>query len=712
MNQSEEAILHYLKEQKNKPVTMEKIAQALRVPKKGFKRFRKMLKNLRRASKILRAADKTYRIVSDEDYIVGTLRKHPKGFGFLIPDDRKQEDVFLGPRQLMNIMNEAKLKVIRRESGKGGKERYTGTIVEVISRGSRRVLGKLQLKGRRAFVLPQKSESHVGAFDNIAIPFSPKLNNLRDNIVLCEITKFPRFGQHAQGKIIKVIGKPGKHAIDFSMMIHEFDLPHEFSKNVLRYADELKSCDYSDEIKRRKDLRQLPFMTIDGETAKDFDDAVLVKKLPNKHYRLWVAIADVSYFVKEGSPLDEEAYERATSVYFPGGVVPMLPEALSNDLCSLNPNEDKMTFCCEMEFDAQGNCLNKKIYEAVIRSQHRMTYPLVQKILDKDKEATASHKKIVPDILIMDELRQVLKDSRLRRGCLDFDLPEPELVLDLQGNIETILKRLRLNAHMLIEEFMIAANEATAEFMTDRKRPFIYRVHDDPDEEKVDQFKILAHNLGFPMKHSKKIHPKQFAELLARVEGKPAEHILNVALLRTMKMAVYTDENNGHFGLASNCYSHFTSPIRRYPDLIAHRLLKAELKKKSNNSDKIDGVMTEKIIDQAAHCSNRERNAEAAERQFVALKKAQFMEDKLGQEFVAYVSGVMDFGFFVELETFYVEGLVSLRSIEDDYYEFVPQHYYIQGRNSKNTYKLGQKVNVVLSKVDMNKRQIDFELVN
>ena len=368
-----------------------------------------------------------------------------------------------------------------------------------------------------------------------------------------------------------------------------------------------------------------------------------------------------------------------------------------------------MTFCCEMTFDQKGKRLDASLYEAVILSRQRMTYTDVQAIMNGDKEVTQEYASLVEDILAMDELKERLRQERLVRGCLDFDLPEPELILDLQGKIESIIKNPRLEAHMLIEEFMIAANEAVAEFMFEHKSPFIYRVHDEPDPDKLFQFNVLAHNVGYPVKHQKKGHPKAYAEILEKVKGKPPERLIHNALLRTMKLAIYSAGNIGHFGLASGCYTHFTSPIRRYPDLVVHRLLKRQLKRGPHSADTIDGEMTRTLEIQADHCSKLERNAEQAEREFVALKKAQFMLDKVGQPFDAFISGMAEFGFFVELEKYFVEGLVPLRSLADDYYEFIGSHYLIRGRRHKNTFRLGQKIRVKLASVDVDKRQINFE---
>ena len=493
-------------------------------------------------------------------------------------------------------------------------------------------------------------------------------------------------------------------------ILKEFKLPLSFPKKVQEEASQLPEEPPSKEVEGRVDLRSETVVTIDGETAKDFDDAVCVQK-EGKNYRLWVSIADVSFFVKKNSPIDHEAYERATSVYFPGGVIPMLPEVLSNDLCSLRPNEEKMTFTCEMEFDETGRRLNFSIYESVILSRHRMTYTAIQAILDKDKVTCEKYADMVPHVALMQELKEKLKKQKSQRGCLDFDLPESELILNLLGEIETIVRRSRLDAHMIIEEFMIAANETVAEFMFEKNQPFIYRVHEEPDPMTLAEFNELAHNLGYSVEYQKKSHPKVYARLLEKVEGKPEEKILNTALLRSMRLARYSESNLKHFGLASECYTHFTSPIRRYPDLIVHRLLKNELKREAKLTDKANDELEASLGKDANHCSKLERRAEEAEREFVALKKAQFMVDKVGSQFVGYISGVTEFGLFVELADFFIEGLVHVKTLKDDYYQFIEERYMMKGRHTKNEYHLGQKVLVEVRSVDIDKRQIDFVMM-
>ncbi|HBQ21662.1 MAG: ribonuclease R [Deltaproteobacteria bacterium GWA2_38_16] len=701
MNIGGKEILDVMGDSSYKPMTFDELCHYFKISQKERKLFRRTLKFLYQDRKIIRGAEKRYRLPQKDDFVVGILKKHSKGFGFLIPDDTSIPDVYLSNSEVNNLMNKDRLKVMVGPNN-------SGKVVEILQRGTKNVVGTLFVRGKTVCVIPQGSESTFGGRECILIPFDKRFVQSHKQVVVCKIKKYQEEHRLAEGEIIKVLGKSGVQEVDFSSMAYKYDLPQEFSKGSLEEAAHLKQWNLKDEVTHRMDLKKLPFMTIDGETAKDFDDAVCVQKMKNGHYKLWVSIADVSFFVRKNSHIDQEAYERGTSVYFPGGVIPMLPEVLSNDLCSLRPEEEKMTFTCEMEFDPEGNRRAYTIYESVIISRHRMTYTDIQAILDKDSEISKKYSSLVSDVLIMNELKERLKEQKQKRGCLDFDLPESELILDVEGAIETIVKRSRLEAHMLIEEFMIAANEAVAEFMFFKKRPFIYRVHEEPSDVTLAEFNELAHNLGYPLPHQKVPHAKIYSELLKTLKGEPQEKLLNTALLRSMKLARYADKNLKHFGLASECYTHFTSPIRRYPDLMVHRLLKAELKQKSKNADTND-VEKEAFLARACeHCSKRERTAEEAEREFVALKKAQFMMDKVGQEFVGYVSGVTEFGVFVELEHYFIEGLVHMSSMQDDFYQFIEEHYMLKGRRTKKEYHLGQKVLVEVKNVNIDKRQIDF----
>jgi ribonuclease R len=462
-------------------------------------------------------------------------------------------------------------------------------------------------------------------------------------------------------------------------------------------------------ITGRTDLRGLTTVTIDGERARDFDDAVSIERRPDGKIMLWVHIADVSFYVPWDSLLDREAYNRGTSVYLPDRVIPMFPEKLSNHICSLNPREDRLTLTAEMLFDTEGNRLNYKIYESVINSNERMTYTLVKKILE-DQEAgpTERYRGLIESFHLMKELCLKLRAKRTKRGSIDFDLPEPEIIIDLQSKTIDIVIAERNIAHQIIEEFMLAANETVAQHMGSKELPFIFRVHESPSEDKILDFNEFISGIGYSHKVDPQ-QPKTFQKLLKTLEGKPEETLINQLLLRSMKQARYSTENLGHFGLASQHYTHFTSPIRRYPDLIVHRLIK-ETSKKHRIKEERSSQLAMTLQDIAKRSSERERVAMEAEREVVELKKLEYMQDKIGAEYDGVISGVVAFGFFVELEEILVEGLVRMTSIHDDFYRFEEKGHRLVGDRLHKSYRLGDKVRVRVFSVDMEKRKIDFTL--
>jgi ribonuclease R len=487
-------------------------------------------------------------------------------------------------------------------------------------------------------------------------------------------------------------------------------------------------------------------VTIDGETARDFDDAVAVRGLDGNLIRLWVSIADVSHFVHERSPLDREAYSRGTSVYFPGDCLPMLPEQLSNDLCSLRPQVGRLTMTAQMDIDPAGNIVKSEFYSSVIQSRARMTYTSIRQILlDKDEEVRSRYQELLSSFELMEECFSRLRAKRIKRGSIDFDLPEPQINIDLTGKIENIVKAERHVGHMIIEEFMIAANESVAEFLTEAKVGCIYRAHEHPDSKKIHEFAILMHNLGYQIKIGERVPPATLARVVEMVEGKPEQRLVNTSLLRSMAQAVYSPDNIGHYGLASKCYCHFTSPIRRYPDLVVHRLLKIALAKKakfpllckegkgevdlphltsprlrqgygghaykgeerkvSSLSSRVSGLQ-----EIAEHCSRRERIAMEAEREMVKLHVALFMQNKIGQVFDGIISHVTKFGFFVELQEYFVEGLVHLDALPEDSYFFDKRGYSLKGKRCKKLFRIGDTVRIIVEEVDVPSRDVYFSL--
>jgi len=520
---------------------------------------------------------------------------------------------------------------------------------------------------------------------------------------------YPTPARGSEGRPVKVLCRPDDPRSITDMIIEEYGLPRGFREDLLREARSIPQDVTRMDIKGRKDLRKINTVTIDGEMARDFDDAISIRSLPKGSILLLVHIADVSHYLPWDSPLDKEARVRGTSVYFPDRVIPMLPIELSNGICSLNPREDRLAVTIEMEFDKEGNRLRYDFYDSVINSNERMTYTSLKKILvDKDPSESRRYHYLLDDFRIMEELCLRLGAKRMQRGSLDFDLPEPEIVLDLRGEIKDILIAERNIAHRIIEEFMIAANETVACYMAMQKVPFIYRIHEEPDPDKMEELLDFLRGFGFQIT-KKRVHPKVLQKVLREVRDMPEERVINSMILRSMKQARYSAENHGHFGLASQCYTHFTSPIRRYPDLIAHRLLK-ELRK-GHLSERRKGYLEGVLPEIAVHSSERERIADEAEREVVKLLKLRFMKDKVGEEYEGIITGVTSYGIFVQLKEIFVEGLVHISTLRDDYYRFNEGSHLLKGKYRKKVFRIGDEIRVRIDRVDIERRQIDFSLI-
>jgi ribonuclease R len=643
----------------------------------------------------------------------GKLDLHSDGYGFVIPDKKgKNPDLFIPPHQVSGAMDGDRVEAILTSHRKG--KRQEGKIVKVLERAKSQLVGRFEV-GRSGFSVICEDRRN---FWKVNIPSEQTMNALAGQNVVVKIHEYPEDGGPLQGEVVKLLGEREDPATETEVIVAEHHLQTAFRQKALEQARSYGKNIPNEEMGVRKDLRPYPIVTIDGETAKDFDDGIWVKRIEGG-YRLLVAIADVSHYVRPQTPLEREAYGRATSVYFPDRCIPMLPEELSNHLCSLVPHEERLAFVAEMDFDSKGRKTRSDFYKAVIKNAARLTYTLVKRILvDREEEVRTQYSPLLPHLEVAFELFQILREKRLQRGSIDFDLPEPQIVLDIEEGIATsIVKAPRTPAHMLIEEFMVAANEAVAEYMADRELPMIYRVHETPDPEKMGDFKILAHNLGHPLPSVDRIVPKDLADLVRAVRGKPHERLVNTLLLRSLKQAVYSPENVGHFGLASKKYTHFTSPIRRFPDLVVHRLLYevleglSESKKGKKRIDEEDRKR-ERLSEIAAHCSKMERNAMKAEWAVRDLHVALFMKDKVGGEFEGIVSGVTRFGFFVELIDYFVEGLVQINTLTDDSYEFFEKEHQLRGRRLKRRFQIGDPVRIQVARVDVARRRLDFILVS
>jgi ribonuclease R len=561
------------------------------------------------------------------------------------------------------------------------------------------------IKRERGYCLVEPSNKRI--LDDILIPSGEDLDAPDEAIVSVEITEWPTRTGSPVGRVTDIIGAAEDPEVEAEVILRKYGLPNRFPDRVEAEAREVPDEVEEGAIKGREDLRGLRIITIDGETAKDFDDAVYVDRTKDGGYRLLVSIADVSHYVRPGTALDAEAFSRGTSVYFPARCIPMLPEALSNGICSLNPAVDRLTMTAEMVFDSEGRMTGKRFYESVIKSAERMTYTDVHKLIKgDDAEINDRYSRIREDVLLMAGLAGLLLDRRVEDGSIDFDLPEPQVILDIEGRTEDIIRVERNAAHRLIEEFMLAANRAVATEFTSQSLPFLYRVHDEPDRESTDDFAEFVFSLGLDFKPSG--GPKAFQKVITAARGKPEERLVNTVLLRSMKQAIYSDENAGHFGLAFTDYTHFTSPIRRYPDLIVHRLLKLLMRGKYGKREQ--ARMEAELPETTARSSATERKAMEAEREILDLKKTQFMKDKVGEVYEGFISGVTGFGLFVELKEWFVEGLVHVSSLLDDYYTFDDKRHTLTGEHTKKTFRLADEVTVQVTGVNIELRRIEMTL--
>jgi ribonuclease R len=524
-----------------------------------------------------------------------------------------------------------------------------------------------------------------------------------DQVVLAEITQYPTIAQNPQGRIIQVLGYREDPEVLPRIVMGEYDLPHDFPAPVLREAGAVPQRVGDEEIAERRDLRGKITVTIDGENARDFDDAVSIEE-GDGGYILWVSISDVGHYVKPGTHLDREAYRRGTSTYFPDRVIPMFPPQLSNGICCLHPKVDRLALTATLRFDGEGNLADGDVFKSVIRSDARLTYRTVRRVLvDRDAEEMRRHEGLLPSLEAMGRLCSLLAGKRRERGSLDFDLPEPEIILDLQGEAQEIIKAERNFAHQVIEEFMIVANEAIAVKLTQARFPLLYRVHEEPDADKVHEFRRFVGLLGYRLPKRRPPGPRGFQRVLEEVREKPEERLINTVLLRSMKQARYSDKTLSHYGLALECYTHFTSPIRRYPDLLVQRQLKKMIEGGHPSQ--------EDFSQEAAHLSQRERVAMEAEREIVQRYRVKFMEERVGEQLSGFISGVTPFGFFVELEELFVEGLVPIRSLPDDYFVYDEKGYRLIGKRSKKTFRTGDRVRIAVDRVSPERQQIDFRLI-
>ena len=700
-----EKILHYLKNDASKPQSVKDLEEYFVLDgAEEYKILVQVLNDLEGNGDVVRTRTNRYGVPEKMDLIRGEVIMNPRGFAF-IKTEEGQDDVFVPPTELNNAMNNdlVMVRLMSRTSG----SRPEGTVIRILKRGVTQTVGVYSDEKHYGFVISDDKRIPSDIF----IPKGQSLGAVDGHKVLVEITKYPEGRKSAEGHIVNVLGHKNDPGVDILSVIHKHGLPGEFNEETIAHANEVPETIGEDDLKSRRDLREEIIVTIDGADAKDLDDAVQVKTLPNGNTELGVHIADVSHYVTEDSAIDVEAAERATSCYLTDRVIPMIPHRLSNGICSLNPQVDRLTLSCTMEINAAGAVVNHDIFESVIRTTERMTYDAVKEILvDENPETKERYNNLVPMFQEMEKLAERLRHNRFDRGAIDFDFKEAEVEVDEEGNPTDVVIRERSVAEKLIEEFMLAANETIAEHFHWMKVPFVYRIHEDPDEEKLQTFLEFITNFGYTVKgKANAIHPRALQELLEEVKGEPEEAVISRVMLRSMKQARYEPVNAGHFGLSSEFYTHFTSPIRRYPDLIVHRLIRTYLIQ-GKTDEKTINHWQEKLPEITRHSSEMERRAEDAERETDELKKVQYMVDKVGEEFTGVISGVTGFGLFVELHNT-IEGLVHVSYLTDDYYHYDEKQYVMIGERTGNVFRLGDEIDVRVINVNLDERTVDFEVM-
>lgn len=639
-------------------------------------------------------------------FIEGIFRRHERGFGFVIVEDQ-EDDIYIAKEDSKDAFSGDRVLVKLKKKSNGA--RQEGIILKVIEHKKDTLVGTFQKNKNFGFVIPDDKKLCRDIFISKK-NFGKARNNHK---VLVQITKYPQKGKKAEGKILEVIGNVNEAGIDMLSLIKDYDLPYRFPKDVVKEAQKFGDKINPNDIAGRVDLRsKYDIFTIDGEDAKDLDDAVCVQKLENGNYKLDVHIADVSHYVQENTLLDKEALLRGTSIYMLNRVIPMLPRELSNGICSLNEGQDRYTLSVSMEIDNKGKIISSEVYKGIINVTRRMSYKDVQAILDNsNEEIVTKYKDYIADFKLMEELAKILKEKRITKGYLNLDIPESKIILDQDGYAIDVCKYETTFANEIIEQFMLAANETIAEKFYWLKAPFIYRVHEEPDIEKVNELNKLLFNFGYKI-HVKegKIYPAEFSKILKEVEGKPEEKIVSNMILRTLKVAVYDSENKGHFGIASKYYCHFTSPIRRYPDLFIHRIISKYLKYDYTMSEKQVEFYNKVAENDAKQSSNREKIATQVERNSIDIKKAEYMSKKIGEQYEGIISGVTQFGVFVELENT-VEGLIRFENLGDEYYEYDADHKILIGERTKETFKIGDKINIEVIDANKQEKRISFKRI-
>ena len=692
---SRERILEILTDE-GIPVTEERLAELLEVSgaeaREGFER---RLAAMERDGQVMRNRRGAILIADKAGLIKGKVIGHPDGFGFLRPEDGK-DDLFLGPKQMHKALHGD--VVLARVTGVDRRGRLEASIVEVLERANKKVVGRIFIEHGVAFLI---AENKRISQDILITPDSLK-GAKEGQVVVAEIIEQPTKNAEPIGRIVEILGNYADPGMEIEIALRKHDLPYEWPRETEEAAKRLPKAVDAKDLKGRKDLRKLPFVTIDGETARDFDDAVYAQR-QGKGFRLWVAIADVSHYVKPGDALDREAYNRGNSVYFPRRVIPMLPEELSNELCSLKPDVDRLVMVCEMEVTPGGVVRTYEFYPGVIHSHARLTYTRVAAVIDGRVADPPVPDELIAQIETLYAVFKSLFGARQKRGAIDFESVETQMIFDAQGKIERIVRVQRNDAHRLIEECMLAANVSASDYLEKNEQPTLFRVHEGPTPEKLEALRTMLKDFALTLGGGDKPQAKDYAELLKRIRDKPYAGMLQTVMLRSLHQAVYTPENVGHFGLAYDAYAHFTSPIRRYPDLLVHRGIKAVLKGQRHDAGDLHAI--------GQHCSETERRADDATRDVEAWLKSYYMQDHVGEIFTGTISGVTQFGLFVTLDELYVDGLVHISDLGQDYFQYDAAKHTLRGERTGVKYQLAGRVKVKVVRVNLEQAKIDFTLV-
>ncbi|HZK27494.1 MAG TPA: ribonuclease R [Thermoclostridium sp.] len=697
-----ERIKRFINEKSYHPLSFTELVVSLDVPKEDRELFKQCLDELEEEGAIFKSKRNRYGATDRMGLVAGKFQSHERGFGFVLPNDTNQSDIFIQSDSVNGTMHGDSV-IARVTKSSSQSKNSEGEIVKILARANETIVGVFEKSNSVGYVIPD----HKKIKGHIIIPVEKSMEAKQNQKVVVKITKYPEAERNAEGEIIEILGDINEKGVDILSILKTYNIPIEFPDQVIKYVEslpqELTNADYNG----RKDLRSIVMVTIDGEDARDLDDAISLEIIEGDNYRLGVHIADVSNYVKENSPLDKEALRRGNSVYFPDKVIPMLPPELSNGICSLNANVDRLAFSVIMDIDKLGRVINHEIVESVINVNERMTYTDVYKILEtKEEELITKYQSLVPMFENMRDLAEILMKKRSLRGAIDFDFDETRIIVDEQGEIVALERYEITIANKIIEEFMLLCNETVSEHFYWANIPFVYRIHEDPDPEKIQSLNEFLFNFGQRIKGSNNtIHPRALQTVLEKVNGTPQERVISIMMLRSLQKARYSNEHIWHFGLAASYYSHFTAPIRRYSDLIIHRIMKEYINGKLN--DKRNEYYSAILPEIAKQCSEREKNAEEAERDYEDLKKTEYMKKYIGGSFSGVVSSITSFGMFVELENT-VEGLIRLSSMHDDYYNYNEKLYCLVGERTGKTYRIGDAINVLLTNATPETRQIDF----